>query len=72
MKAHELKVKPLTLEKIYESIRLNNETEPSSHKHFIPHFLKLDSNVVESLVLDGFKVQQGEWMRGDFGLIIEW
>ena len=56
MKARELEKNSPSLDQIYNIIKEANKRNEC----------KLE------LMRQGFKVYQGEWLRGDYGLIIEW
>lgn len=70
MKAKELIKKPREIEEIYQQIE--NDNKNGFYKSFIPHWINISDEVKLALMKDGFKVYEGEWMRGDYGLIIEW
>ena len=70
MKAKDLIKKTLSIEEVYKHIEQDNKD--GQYKSFIPHFMCVEDNIVNQLINDGFKVSKGEWMRGDYGLIIEW
>jgi len=71
MKASELRVKPISIKKIYEDIKLANER--GEYKWFIPHMIKVSNETQSQLISDGFKVYIGDWdgyLKNAF--IIEW
>ena len=70
MKAIELKKASPSLESIYENIEGQNKCH--NHKVFYPHWVYFSDECKLELIRQGFKVSEGEWVRGDYGLIIEW
>ena len=72
MKASELKRESISIEKIFKDIEGLNKNNPDVFKHFIPHFVRVDSDVIGKLVENGFKVSNGQWFANDHGIIIEW
>ena len=50
-------------------------TNPSGlrlYKCFYPHYVYVSDEVIKQLIDDGYKISKGEWLHGDYGLIIEW
>ena len=72
MNAKDLTKKSLTAKQIFEEISRINKDNPACFKHYIPHFIYVSNEVQVELLNIGFKLTQGEWIRGDIGLIIEW
>lgn len=70
MRANELLKFSPSLEQIYNRIKEANEN--GEYKIFYPHFIYFSDECKLELIKQGFKVYQGEWIRGDYGLIIEW
>lgn len=70
MKAKELVKVSKSLDEVYKQIDQDNEAGWS--KSFFPHFIRISDETRLRLIQDGFKIYEGEWMRGDYGLIIEW
>lgn len=70
MKAKDLIKITRSLDEVYKQIEQDN-----SHgwfKSFFPHWINIADETKLRLIQDGFKVYEGEWLRGDHGLIIEW
>lgn len=72
MKASGLIKVSKTSKEIYEEIKSQNEHNKNHFKYFIPHFIYVSAEIQMELIGMGFKISQGEWFRGDVGLIIEW
>lgn len=70
MKARELEKNSPSLDLLYESIEEANKR--NEYKIFFPHWVYFSDECKLELMRQGFKVYQGEWLRGDYGLIIEW
>lgn len=70
MKANELEKYSPSLESIYSDIERENKNH--AFKMFYPHWIYVSDICRLELMKQGFKVYEGEWMRGDYGLIIEW
>ena len=70
MKARELEKNSLSLDQIYNIIKEANKR--NEYKIFFPHWVYFSDECKLELMRQGFKVYQGEWLRGDYGLIIEW
>lgn len=70
MKARELEKHSPSLDLLYESIEEANKR--NEYKIFFPHWVYFSDERKLELMRQGFKVYQGEWLRGDYGLIIEW
>lgn len=70
MKAKELEKSSPSLEQIYGDIE--NANKQHHFKIFYPHWVYFSDACKLELIRQGFKVCEGEWFRGDFGLIIEW
>lgn len=70
MKARELKKLSPSLEQIYKDIEFANQQH--NFKVFYPHWVYFSDACKLELIRQGFKVYEGEWMKGDYGLIIEW
>lgn len=70
MKANELEKYSPSLEEIYQTIE--KESKNYTHKIFYPHWIYFSDACKLELIKQGFKVYEGEWLRGDYGLIIEW
>lgn len=69
MKASEKEKQSVSYNEIINQIK---DTSKNHFKHFIPHFVYVSDEVKIKLGVDGYKVYQGEWFKGDIGLIIEW
>lgn len=70
MEARELERTSPSLEQIYGDIESANKRH--EYKVFYPHFVYFSDACKLELIRQGFKVYQGEWLHGDYGLIIEW
>jgi len=70
MKAKEIERQSKDIKEIYEQIERDNSS--GWFKSFFPHFVNISNETKIQLIQDGFKVYEGEWLRGDYGLIIEW
>ena len=70
MKATDLTKTSPSLDDIYQEIRTANERH--EYKLFYPHWRYISDECKLELINNGFKVYQGEWLHGDYGLIIEW
>lgn len=70
MKSKEVITKEKSINEIYEQI--SRDSDSGWFKSFIPHFVFVSIETRMQLIQDGFKVYEGEWLRGDYGLIIEW
>ena len=70
MKARELEKNSPSLDQIYNIIKEANKR--NEYKIFLPHWVYFSDECKLELMRQGFKVYQGEWLRGDYGLIIEW
>lgn len=70
MKARELEKHSPSLDLLYESIEEANKR--NEYKIFFPHWVYFSDECKLELMRQGFKVYQGEWLRGDYGLIIKW
>jgi len=70
MKAKDLIKSCKSLDEIHKDIERNNTSD--QFKLFYPHWINVADETKIRLINDGFKVYNGEWMRGDYGLIIEW
>lgn len=70
MKAKELIKSVKSLDELYKQIEQDNLN--GWCKSFFPHFINIENETKLRLIQDGFKVYEGEWLRGDYGLIIEW
>ena len=72
MKVSDLIKKSKTGKEIYDEIVSFNKNNPSHFKFFIPHFEYVSSEAIFELIQMVFSVSEGEWFRGDKGLIIQW
>lgn len=72
MKAIDLIKVSKTAKEIFKQIEECSKNNPTIFKYFIPHFEYVSPEVQMELISMGFKISQGEWFRGDRGLIIEW
>ena len=70
MKARELEKNSPSLDLIYNAIKEANKR--NEYKIFFPHWVYFSDECKLELMRHGFKLYQGEWLRGDYGLIIEW
>lgn len=70
MKATDLIKTSPSLEEIYQNIERENKQH--NFKVFYPHWVYFSDSCKLELIRQGFKVSEGEWVRGDYGLIIEW
>ena len=70
MEARELEKNSPSLDQIYNAIKEANKQ--NEYKIFFPHWVCFSDECKLELMRQGFKVYQGEWLRGDYGLIIEW
>lgn len=70
MEARELEKNSPSLDQIYNAIKEANKQ--NKYKIFFPHWVYFSDECKLELMRQGFKVYQGEWLRGDYGLIIEW
>nr|DAI46205.1 MAG TPA: RTX toxin acyltransferase family [Caudoviricetes sp.] len=70
MKAIELEKHSPSLDQIYRNIETANKR--NEYKIFYPHWIYFSDECKLELIRQGFKVYQGEWLRGDYGFIIEW
>ena len=72
MKASDLKKTSLTAEEIFKNISDSNQDNSGINKFFVPHFRYISDEEILKLIKMGFKVGHGEWIRGDWGFVIEW
>lgn len=70
MKATELVKTSVALSEIYRQITEANARH--EFKVFYPHWVYVSDACKLELVHNGFKISNGEWLHGDYGLIIEW
>jgi hypothetical protein len=70
MKSKEIVKVSKSLDEVYKQIDQDNKS--GWYKSFFPHFVNVTDETRLRLIQDGFKVYEGEWLRGDHGLIIEW
>lgn len=70
MKAKELEKHSPSLDRIYNDIKEANQR--NEYKIFFPHWVYFSDECKLELKRQGFKLYQGEWLHGDYGLIIEW
>lgn len=70
MKARELEKHSPSLDQIYTIIGEANKR--NEYKIFFPHWVYFSDECKLELMRQGFKVYQGEWLRRNYGLIIEW
>jgi len=70
MKARELEKNSPSLDQIYNIIKEANKR--NEYKIFFPHWVYFSDECKLELMRQGFKLYQGEWHRGGYGLIIEW
>lgn len=70
MKATDLVKTSPSIEDVYETIKLANERH--EFKVFYPHWVYVSNACKLELIHNGFKLSEGEWLHGSYGLIIEW
>lgn len=70
MKVTDLVKTSPSMEKIYNTIKCANERH--EFKVFYPHWVYVSDACKLELIRNGFKLSEGEWLKGDHGLIIEW